>query len=552
MKEVAFVNELFLPFGLESYRWSAYCVCNVTLAVLCSISLAVATGHNTRRLARPAFMVVTLTHLIFQWPLALFSPIFERSLADFWFFAASIHAPVVAGILWVVITPRLTASIATSEDPRKLRIQNISTGSQAILLALFAGLTTLYLSRVGWRCTGLYAMLFDPELALLARETSGKLLGIGLASYGYGVLANVVCPLVMYTSLLRVTAALTERQFAKAVTWITIAIFTLLVVLLPGAKGNLLPTAIVLGIGIVATRGTWMSRIVVTACVFGTGFLLLTATEVLRERQVFSGGCYDFGTCVSRHDACSEASTLLQSLRHRDLSLGLFGSTINDLESDLHAACSRKQQSYESSRCISRQMVKSRDASPTGRYSMPTGTGKVTDRMGQYAIGIAYRLGRVPVQVASWYHLYVAEHGSPGIYALPLSSILFGRRVIMPIRVHDAYYHIYSTGDRTSTGTAPTSFLLAYPADLGFAGILLAMTALLFFDLLACVVLHRLPSSLRLAGIGLIAVGCMNLILSDFGTTMLSHGTAAALLLLFSLSFVEKRKVKKTYLMLSP
>ena len=542
MSDGAIVNELFLPFGFEGYRWSAYCVCNITLAVLCSISLAVATGHNTHRLARPAFMVATLTHLIFQWPLALFSPIFERSLADFWFFAASIHAPVVAGILWVVVTPRLTASIATSDDSRKLRIQNISAGSQAILLALFASLATLYLSRVGWRCTGLYAMLFDPELALLARETSGKLLGIGLASYGYGVLANVVCPLVMYTSLFRVNAALTERQFAKAVAWITIAIFTLLVVLLPGAKGNLLPTAIVLGIGIVATRGTWMSRIAVVACVFGTGFLLLSATEVLRERQVFTGGCYDFGTCVSRHDACSEASTLLQSLRHRDLSLGLSGSTINDLESDLHAACSRKQQSYESSRCISRQMVKSRDASPTGRYSMPTGTGKVTDRMGQYAIGIAYRLGRVPVQVASWYHLYVAEHGSPGIYALPLSSILFGRRVIMPIRVHDAYYHIYSTGDRTSTGTAPTSFLLAYPADLGFAGILLAMTALLFFDLLACVVLHRLPSSLRLAGIGLIAVGCMNLILSDFGTTMLSHGTAAALLLLFGLSFVEKRR----------
>lgn len=542
MSDGAIVNELFLPFGFEGYRWSAYCVCNITLAVLCSISLAVATGHNTHRLARPAFMVATLTHLIFQWPLALFSPIFERSLADFWFFAASIHAPVVAGILWVVVTPRLTASIATSDDSRKLRIQNISAGSQAILLALFASLATLYLSRVGWRCTGLYAMLFDPELALLARETSGKLLGIGLASYGYGVLANVVCPLVMYTSLFRVNAALTERQFAKAVAWITIAIFTLLVVLLPGAKGNLLPTAIVLGIGIVATRGTWMSRIAVVACVFGTGFLLLSATEVLRERQVFTGGCYDFGTCVSRHDACSEASTLLQSLRHRDLSLGLSGSTINDLESDLHAACSRKQQSYESSRCISRQRVKSRDASPTGRDSMPTGTGDVTYRMGQYAIGIAYRLGRVPVQVASWYHLYVAEHGSPGVYALPLSSLLFGRRVIMPIRVHDAYYHIYSTGDRTSTGTAPTSFLLAYPAYLGFAGILLAMTALLFFDLLACAVLHRLPSSLRLAGIGLIAVGCMNLILSDFGTTMLSHGTAAALLLLFGLSFVEKRR----------
>ena len=101
MSDGAIVNELFLPFGFEGYRWSAYCVCNITLAVLCSISLAVATGHNTHRLARPAFMVATLTHLIFQWPLALFSPIFENffSTAFFWISQSWLRSEIVFSFL---------------------------------------------------------------------------------------------------------------------------------------------------------------------------------------------------------------------------------------------------------------------------------------------------------------------------------------------------------------------------------------------------------------------------------------------------------------------
>ena len=302
-----------------------------------------------------------------------------------------------------------------------------------------------------------------------------------------------------------------------------------------------------------------MSRVAVAACVFGAGLLLLSLSEVLLERQVVAGGCYDFGACVSRHDACSEASTLLQSLRHRDMSLGLTGTALNALAKDLQAACSQADRTDESSRCRNRYRVERSSAvptplpSPTGSIpsstpsGMPSGKGsmlsrvnEVMHRMGQYTTAIVYRLGVVPVQVAGWYHLYVAERGSPGIYALPFSSVLFGRRVVMPILVHSAYYHLYSAGDRTSTGTAPTSFFLAYPAYLGFAGIALSLAALLLFDLTACVVIGRLHSALRLAGIGLMAVGCANFITSDFGTTLLSHGSAAALLLLYVLSFTEQ------------
>jgi hypothetical protein len=45
-----------------------------------------------------------------------------------------------------------------------------------------------------------------------------------------------------------------------------------------------------------------------------------------------------------------------------------------------------------------------------------------------------------------------------------------------------------------------------------------------------------------------IAVGCTNFIVGDFGATFFSHGAAAALLL-FGFSFVEKGTVKKILLM---
>lgn len=537
--ETTLAKELLLTFTLEGFHWSTYWVLNIALAGLCSIGVGFTGWRNPHQLSRPAFMVAALMHLIFQWPLAIFSPIFERSLSGYWFFAVSVHTPIVACLFWLAATKRLTEYVMRSGETSERRIQNISLGSRSILLALFAGLSGLYLSRVGWQCTGIYAILFDPELALLARETSGKLVRDGLAPYWYGVLANVICPLVMHTALFGANAALTKRQYSKVLAWVTTGICALLVVLLPGAKGGLIPMVIVVCVGFVAARGTWMRRIAIIACVFGTGFLMLSTIEVLRERQVFSGGCYDFGACVRRHNACPEASALIQSLQYRDMSLGLTSRTLTEIEKDLHVACSPEQPFYESQRCSSRQ-IKGEGPKASRTDSMPEGKEDVSSRMGQYAVGILYRMGVVPVQVASWYHLYVAEHGSPGLHALPLSSILFGRRVVMPIQIHETYYPIYSGGDRTSTGTAPTSFLLAYPAYLGFAGIGLSLAAILIFDFISCTILARLGSALRGAGIGLLAVGSVNFMVSDFGTTLLSHGTAAALLLLFALSFTEQ------------
>ena len=560
MREVAFVNELFLPFGFEGYRWSAYCVCNVAFAVLCSVSLAVAAGCNASRLARPAFMVATLTHLIFQWPLALFSPIFEKSLTDFWFFAASIHLPVLSGILWVVITPRQTQRLRISDETTPLLSRNISVVSQLIVLLFFAGLTTAYLGQIGWRCTALYALMVDPELTLLAREVCGKLGGARIQAYAFGVLVNVVCPLTTYFSLCGFLSSLAKQRYVWATAWTAIGAIATLTVLLTGAKGNLLPTLIVIFIALLVTQGTWKRRIAVIICVTGFGIFLLSTFEMIRENRAIFNGRYDVGTCMARLNACDEGHRLLSSLRSRNLTLGVASSRIIALERDLCRAClpQENQRTEFQTLCAAEEAsALPREKQETIPKASSTDTtasdsaigGSIADRARKVMLGIIIRIGASPVQIAGWHYKYVEEFGSPGVSALPVAKFLGFQRTVMPSRVHDAYYHLYASGDKTSTGTAPTSFLLAYPAYLGPAGGLLAMLALLFFDFLACAVLGRLPASLKPAGIGLIAVGCMNLILSDFGATFISHGTAAALLLLFGLSFVEKGNVKKILLM---
>ncbi len=78
---------------------------------------------------------------------------------------------------------------------------------------------------------------------------------------------------------------------------------------------------------------------------------------------------------------------------------------------------------------------------------------------------------------------------------------------------------------------------MAYPAHLGFWGIILALTFILLFDLDSSIAIRSLYSTLLWVEIGLITIGCVNFVLRDFAATQLSHGAAATLLLLILLFF---------------
>jgi hypothetical protein len=138
----------------------------------------------------------------------------------------------------------------------------------------------------------------------------------------------------------------------------------------------------------------------------------------------------------------------------------------------------------------------------------------------------------IPTQVAAWHYLYVEEMGSPGFAAMPFARRLTGSSVNMPELVYQKYGSVFAHGDKTSTSTSPTSFLLAYPAYLGVVGLVLSLLAVIITDIIVSVLLLRVPNALYPIGVGLAAVISFNFILSDFVTVMLSHGGAVAIALM--------------------
>ena len=570
MENTTLVNGLLLPFKIEGLHWSIYGAVNLAMAALGTVGLGISCRFQIIGFARPALVVALLANLIFQWPLALFSPIIERSLPLYRIFAFSLHLQIVICLLWVFYTPKLSEMIIPPKEPARIAKPGLSTWTQVILCLLAIVLTGIYLNRVNLRCTGLYAVITDPSLTLLARELSGKLIGTGAPAYGYGLLSNVICPLLVFISVDRILNSTSAKWFAAALIWIIIGAAATMIILLPGSKGALIPTIIVVGISTLASRRTLLGRFIAVACILGAGLMLMTTFEMLRERKVTAGSGYPFGACAAQMDLCKEAKILLDSLRHHDMSLGVDLIRREKLAAKLDEACSPalKQSDFlpddlsDHHRAVRPAIFTSAaDAQPRTIKSVPRHGLKaeilhvssdpkpekpislrVAIRIWQYTRAIAYRAAVVPLQVASWYYLYSTEYGSPGVKALPGAKPAFRPRVIMPKRIHEVYYPIYSLGDKTSSGTAPTSFIMAYPAYLGLAGIALSLACLLGFDLIASMVLGRCAGSLRWAGIGLVAVGCINFMLSDFGTTLLTHGSGFALLLLIGLTYTEKKK----------
>ena len=290
-------------------------------------------------MARPAFFVVILSQIIFQVPLAFFSPIFERSLANYIQLSVSVHAIIIISLAWVAYTPGLTQQIFPSRAPQSPLLRMISKRSYLLLMALIATLTGVYLWRVSWECTGLYAMMVDPELTLLARETSIKLVGTSLATYGYGMLANVLCPIMAYVCVIKLQADWLQRRFLLIPLWLGVGLLSMIIVMLPGIKGNMIPTIMFMSLGALIACKQWISRILAVILVFGLSLSFFSAFEVLREREGFAGKQYQFGKCAQRLEACTEAQTLLDSMKARDLSLGVNRIRLAGLNQGLKSAC---------------------------------------------------------------------------------------------------------------------------------------------------------------------------------------------------------------------
>lgn len=631
------MTELNLPFKLEPLAWSGYAMANLALLALSTGWLALLFWQRRRVAARPAFMVAALMSLLFQWPIWIYSGVLERTLEPHWGIALHLHALVLGLLAWSTATPALTDRFHLVRQ--EAADQGLFQAVAAFCVLVIGGfLVFLYLRRVGISCTGLASTVLDPEVALLARELSIKMAGGGWPTFAHALVVSVVSPVAVFLALQHSIAAIGRRRFWPVLGNALVILFFLFAVLLPGAKGNLMPTLVASALGLCFHARGWEGRILNVALVAAIGMAALVAVELVKEKRYFQEKSqYPFAQCVERLDICVPMRGLLNSMSSRDYALGMSAATIDWFHSELEQRCMGPLQprepfafplAPEQVRLIGlrRRMVEGKYAvaitrakelapsaasgaaavlavkpapavaaeppapaptapappapvaaapvpvpapAPAPQPAQPASAGApaaeaerpaaepqpigeaLLERAWAYAEAIAYRAWVVPLQVAAWHYDYVARVEDSGAAVLPTAKWTHGQRVTnMPTRIHDHFAPGYSAGAKVATGTSPSSFLVSYAAPMGTAGMLLALACVIAFDALVAWVIGRAYPPLKPLVVALMAVAALNLMLTDFETTMLSHGAIASLMLLFGLDFAHR--VARWYLVHQP
>lgn len=507
------VIPITLPLEFVLPGVSYYLITCLVCTLVTTISILYMAWQNPWRLARPALLFALFTAIFFQWPTVYLSDVIQASLPNAWYFAVVVNAVPLLLIPWASLTSFADLPRGTISRPE------FTWWQTAVPVTATAVFGTIFLARVPFDCTAVFALIFDPKLTLLARELSIKLAGTSLATYSYGALANATAPVVLGLAGASIVGAALRLKVWPLIIWLAIVLIMVAFVMLSGAKGLLVPSFLVIVISSMIWNRNWLVKIISIVVMIGALVVGLTVLEVARERSIGSGMNYPFAACAVKLNACPQAKQLINSLLLRDASLGLAKSDILALQKSVERACTAGAQGE--------QLV------PKPFVPLPKRTAADWfGRMFNYAWSIYYRIAVIPAQVASWHFLYVAEKGEPGIAALPFGRRMTGISINLPELVYQEYGSIFSSGDRTSTSTSPTSFALAYAAYVGWGGLLLAIGLMLWLDFVATFIIGRLSAPFLGLAPGLMTVLSMNLVLSDYVTVLVSHGGAAALALL--------------------
>lgn len=514
-----FIGDFF--YVISSFAVSAFCMGFIIYLL----------ALDFRVVIRPTFILASLIFIFFQIPSIIVSESVVLSIDSIILFWMAVNFPVLALLVWVWFTPALNS------DFPELSPATLGYPFIAILVGIALLLTLIYLHRVPAQCTALYSVLFDPVHTLLAREVSVKFAGTTLATYSYGALANSIGPAIIGLSIGFAWHSILRGRFLPLLLACALVPLTITVILLGGAKGLLVPAALfAVGSGLVWNRSLLgkAGYLAFAACALAAS---LVAFEMYKDRSVgpSAGAGYAFGRCVAELDACSDAYVLTNSLHQREYSLGLSFAKVDQLQLQLDRVCP-----------VSARLQNESDAAPedatvqseTQFTPIQIDPGKTS--VSDYLYGLIYRAFVSPIQVGAWYFKYAEDFGRVGINGISLVQRITKEYNNIPQIIYQEYGVKFSGGDATSTSTAPTNSIIAYPSYMGVVGVFLVIILLIVFDLVYMLIVKSLPSSAVALAAGFAPIISFNLILSDFFTTMMSHGAAAAILLLVGIAVLNK------------
>lgn len=501
------------------------------IVILClSLYLCYVFISKKGQLSRPSVLFSALVVCFFGWPFFIFSNIFQMEVENHWLFFSSVYISPAILFLWAHLTETYPTKVSNIIEP-----YNKYYSQLALLIFGLTLLVILYLSYIPFDCTALYALINEPELSLLAREFSMKFFTSSIPGYAIGVLVNVVAPIIIVLNFDLAKTFFFKRYYIKLTFLILLTFLVILCVLLTGTKGSLLPIFIM----IICVSLFWNIKIINKLISAGLAIIFILASifviEFRKDIEINHDILtYKFGSCSVRMNACNKSKILLESAQHRDFSLNLtrksLGLLIEDLERECLVRFSQKQ---------SPVLKPKIDHIEISKLSL-------SNYIHTYIKGLFYRANVTPLQVGSWHFKYAEDYGAPGIAGiLPERFYKTSKPISVPQEVYQKYGTIFSGGDTTSTSSAPTSFVLAYPAYLGYKGIAIVITLIILLDVIFIMITHHLKGKLKAIGIGVFAIICMNLLLSDYLAVMIAHGGVAGICLLAFFAIMQYLQDKR-------
>ena len=513
---------------IENPELTFFFLVNLTCMMFVAASCLTMFVKNNFLLGRFYFSFTLILCVFFQMPLTLFSHQIERALYDPWKFSLCVNGTALLLLLWGKWSSQLSIRAGSCSYPENTRSIYILTG--VIGIALVA----VYLYHVPWDCTGLFAIINDPWMTLIAREFSIKLVGSSISTYSIGTNANAVAPIFILLSFWLFLLSVRSRQVTSALIGLLGGFVAVISVIMTGTKGLLFPSMLMLVVGSYFWSKTWLERILTVG--FSVMFILgsILTFELVKDRGAEAGGFYDFASCSARLGTCPQSQTLLHSLKSLDYSLGLPSYLVDKLENRLDCLCDTN---VEEHLCPIATVN-----SPSGYNSDTTEqTSLPARKVSGYITAILYRVFVTPFQVTAWHFMYAETEELDGVLTLPFANRFFGKSLNTPELVYQKYASEYFGGDKTSTGTSPTGYLFAYTAYAGWLGLLLSIVLIVGVDIFVASLSKFLDNSLIPILIGLVSIMSTNFMVSDFVTVMISHGGAAGVLMLIIFVLLKKK-----------
>jgi hypothetical protein len=240
-----------LEAPITLYIFLNWFFCLVTLSFLALIFFS-----KRYLFIKPSILLLTYSHIFFQWPLAIYSGYYEQFLQDPFAFAFLIHAYTLIGFLVsIFVLNHETRMIWQQVTNRQTRDVKVSMEAVFILGVLTAGVTIFYLRNVSFSQTGLYAIFFRPEVSALWRERSLKLLENQTLKYAYSIMVSSVAPLLVVMLFFTFLNGFKRLKMMMALFSMAAIIGVAFVISLPGTRVSVVNMLLVITIAYLFHRG---------------------------------------------------------------------------------------------------------------------------------------------------------------------------------------------------------------------------------------------------------------------------------------------------------